>query len=412
VPPFLSAVVFTALSCLLPVPHELAAAALGITYGPGLGSAIMWTGAVLGAGASYELARWGSGRTGLATRLEARWPVAWRRLAAATGWQPLLGMRLLPAIPFVLINYGAGVVGIPRGRFYLTTAFGVVPGVIGFTAGSWWIHEHRGRWGLAVALALIVGVLVARAWRGRRQAALPVAMAACCLSMLPGRAAAQDPQAIAVLVHGCQPGGRASDWLPLRQRLEAVGVTVLAPDLPGYGASPRPQIAANGDNAEWMRAWRAGWRPLVDSLAAVLRDRERASPATRIALVGAGCGGYFALLLAEQASPRGVVTLSGMAEPDQLERLTSAGIPMLAGVARGDRPAVVDRIAAMEAVVPHLQLVRIAGSAHGTALVTTDARMLATVAGWLESVLDTRSSPPAPSAGERSWRMRSRYRDM
>jgi len=87
---------------------------------------------MLGAWISYEIAlAWGR-------------PVARRMvseaalekvdgLAEGVGWWGLIVLRLIPAVAFTALNWGAGLCCIPRRRFLWTTAVGIVPGTVLFT---------------------------------------------------------------------------------------------------------------------------------------------------------------------------------------------------------------------------------------------------------------------------------------
>lgn len=143
-------------SSIVPIPAELPAMLNGAVFGLWTGSAVTWCGAMLGAWISYRAAEWLHRRFGprwLGTRAQER--VA--ALGAGTGVMELLLIRLTPVVAFHLINYVAGIARIPEGRFLWTTAVGILPGVLAFTASglvvAGWLSHPAVRWG---ALALVV----------------------------------------------------------------------------------------------------------------------------------------------------------------------------------------------------------------------------------------------------------------
>ncbi len=126
----------TAAVAILPIPAELPAITNGMLFGPLVGTAITWGGAMLGAVVSFELARW-LGRPA-AERVLSRSALARAdSIASDAGWAGLLLARLVPFIAFTALNWGAGLTRIPRGRFLWTTAVGILPGAIVFTATGW-----------------------------------------------------------------------------------------------------------------------------------------------------------------------------------------------------------------------------------------------------------------------------------
>jgi len=153
---------------ILPVPAEAPAMVNGMLFGPVVGTAITWAGAMLGAVASFELAR-ALGRP--AARRLVR-PATLDRadaLANRAGWRGLLLARLMPLIAFTALNWGAGLTPIGRGRFLWTTAIGIVPGAIAFTVSGWGLTRLlEGLPWIALATVLIVGALWW--WRERREA--------------------------------------------------------------------------------------------------------------------------------------------------------------------------------------------------------------------------------------------------
>lgn len=153
---------------ILPIPAEAPAMANGMLFGPFLGTAVTWVGAMLGAWISYEIAR--SGGRPLAARFvseEAR-----RRLDAAAegaGWWGLLVLRFIPVVAFTALNWGAGLCDVPRRRFLWTTALGITPGVIFFTssgAGLWALWRRSPPITVTVVTLLLI---VSALWTVRRR---------------------------------------------------------------------------------------------------------------------------------------------------------------------------------------------------------------------------------------------------
>ncbi len=105
----------------------------GMLFGPLLGTTLTFVGALMGAQASFELARW-LGRP-LAERLVSPRALAGAdRAVGKAGWGGLLVARLIPLIAFTALNWGAGLTAVPRWRFFWTTAVGILPGAVLFTA--------------------------------------------------------------------------------------------------------------------------------------------------------------------------------------------------------------------------------------------------------------------------------------
>ncbi|MEX1258995.1 MAG: TVP38/TMEM64 family protein [Gemmatimonadota bacterium] len=120
---------------VLPLPAEAPALVLGALFGPILGSALVWTGAMLGAAISFELART-FGRPAAKRWLSPRSLGRADDVARRAGVAGLLLLRLMPWVGFTALNWALGLSDLPRSRFLWTTALGILPGVALFTGAG------------------------------------------------------------------------------------------------------------------------------------------------------------------------------------------------------------------------------------------------------------------------------------
>lgn len=146
---------------ILPIPAEAPAMVNGALFGPIAGTAVTWIGAMLGAIASFELAR----RLGrpAAERLVRRETLERADdVVTRAGWWGMLLARFMPFIAFTVLNWGAGLTPVGRWRFVWTTAVGILPGTILFTASGWGLAAafERLPWvALGLALAIVIWML-------------------------------------------------------------------------------------------------------------------------------------------------------------------------------------------------------------------------------------------------------------
>ena len=153
---------------ILPIPAEIPAAMNGMLFGAVVGVIITWGGAMLGAMISYELARCFGQK--LVRRLVN--PEAMRRLEGLKDTEApvLLMLRLTPVVAFTVVNWAAGLLQVHRPTFVWTTAVGILPGAIAFTASGSAVARLYERYpAVVVALAAtLAGALLFRAWWKRR----------------------------------------------------------------------------------------------------------------------------------------------------------------------------------------------------------------------------------------------------
>ena len=147
---------------VLPIPAEFPAMVNGMIFGPWVGSLITWSGAMLGAWISFEIAHaWGRP---LAERIIR--PAALKKvdvIADDAGWWGLIVARLIPVVAFTALNWGAGLCCVPRRRFLWTTAVGIAPGAVVFTSsgvglGALYARSPLAAGGLVVLLVTAVAV--------------------------------------------------------------------------------------------------------------------------------------------------------------------------------------------------------------------------------------------------------------
>lgn len=130
-----AAVVYIGLFALLPAfffPVAVLALAGGLLFGLWRGSLYTFLGAILNCSLMFLLAR-KVGRQQVAALLEKRLSPQWQqRLNGNTGFTLLVILRLIPAVPYNLINYAFGLTAMPFRTYLLASAIGIIPGTFAF----------------------------------------------------------------------------------------------------------------------------------------------------------------------------------------------------------------------------------------------------------------------------------------
>ncbi len=169
--PLASLALMVAQAVVAPVPGSLLVAANGVVFGMWAGALISWAGGLLGATASFWIARL-LGQPAVARLAGAAPPVWLERIGRADGFWVLLAARLVPVISFDLISYVAGLSGMRYPRFLLATAVGMLPGTLAWTAlGHDLLLAREATWRLGLVALLAAAGLLAGRWLIRRGAA-------------------------------------------------------------------------------------------------------------------------------------------------------------------------------------------------------------------------------------------------
>jgi uncharacterized membrane protein YdjX (TVP38/TMEM64 family) len=162
----LASMTLMVLHSLVPFPAEMLAVANGIIFGLVLGVFVTWAGAMLGALLAWWLAR----RFGQELVQKLLGEAKWKKLEGAmdtVGPRALILARLTPVISFNLVNYAAGIAGVPLWTFLWTTGLGILPITIASVlVGS---HMVAAPWPFWAALFAVVAGLMLLHWRMSRR---------------------------------------------------------------------------------------------------------------------------------------------------------------------------------------------------------------------------------------------------
>lgn len=153
---------------LAPVPKNVLSVAAGVLFGFAAGLGLVFTAAVLGATAAFWLGR-ALGRDAVerftGTRIEKVDEVLRRR-----GFAAVVGVRLVPVLPFTAINYSAGLTSVGWWPYFFGTFLGILPGSASFVAlGAYGIELGRPAQVALVVLGVLTLAGVVVAARIRRQ---------------------------------------------------------------------------------------------------------------------------------------------------------------------------------------------------------------------------------------------------
>lgn len=136
---------------LTPVPKTVLSILAGLVWGFWIGVIIVYIGALLGAGAAFLLGRW-LGRDAV-ERFTGTRVAKTDELLRRRGFLALLGLRLIPVIPFTAINYAAGLTAVRSRDYALATAVGIIPGDLAYVAIG--AYEFQLSWGFWVAIGAL-----------------------------------------------------------------------------------------------------------------------------------------------------------------------------------------------------------------------------------------------------------------
>ncbi|MDQ3517042.1 MAG: DUF547 domain-containing protein [Gemmatimonadota bacterium] len=120
-----------ALAATFGLPGSILTLVGGAMFGFGLGTLLNWSGATAGAIAAYTLART-LGRDAFRGVL-GKYGDKLDALAENKGFLAILRLRLIPAVPFNVLNYASGLAGVPARSYIAATALGIIPGTAIYT---------------------------------------------------------------------------------------------------------------------------------------------------------------------------------------------------------------------------------------------------------------------------------------
>lgn len=165
-----AAVAYIGLFAVLPAfffPVAVLALAGGLLFGLWWGSLYTFIGAILNCTLMFFLARY-VGRAQVEAliqkKLSPKWQQSIQNLNSRGGFLLLVVLRLIPAVPYNLINYAFGLTAMSWRTYIIGSAIGIIPGTLAFinigdkamdvTSPEFWIAI-----GLLVLLLLITGFM-------------------------------------------------------------------------------------------------------------------------------------------------------------------------------------------------------------------------------------------------------------
>ncbi|MBR5125615.1 MAG: TVP38/TMEM64 family protein [Oscillospiraceae bacterium] len=151
-------------------PVAVLALAGGLLFGLWYGSFYTFIGAILNCSLMFFLARY-AGRKQvealIRSKLSGQWQKRIETLNSSGGFLFLIILRLIPAVPYNLINYAFGLSSMSFGTYILASTIGIIPGTFAFinigdkaldvTSPDFWI-----------AIGLLVLLLVVTAALGKK----------------------------------------------------------------------------------------------------------------------------------------------------------------------------------------------------------------------------------------------------
>lgn len=162
-----------AVATLSPLPKTVFTLAAGAVFGVAEGLLVVMVGATGGAVMAFYLAR-ALGREGV-HRLTGVRADHFDELLARHGFRTVLIARLVPVVPFTVINYLAGLTALRLPVFLGATALGMLPATTAYVAlGAY--GSEPGSWPFWIAVGALVALSAigaAAQWRGHRQARPP-----------------------------------------------------------------------------------------------------------------------------------------------------------------------------------------------------------------------------------------------
>jgi uncharacterized membrane protein YdjX (TVP38/TMEM64 family) len=147
-----------AIAAAVGVPATPLTLAGGALFGAYLGVALNWTGELLAALLAFGTVR----ATGIVVRRDSAstGTAAYSLISANGGWM-LFRLRLVPVVPFALLNAAAGLSGMRWGEFALATALGIIPITIIYTvSASELIAGVEGSGARAVTTAMVSAMIL------------------------------------------------------------------------------------------------------------------------------------------------------------------------------------------------------------------------------------------------------------
>jgi uncharacterized membrane protein YdjX (TVP38/TMEM64 family) len=156
----LAPLAFVAVSTLLTplmFPGPILAGASGLLFGTALGFPLSLTGAVLGATLAFLIARRAGGDA--VERIAGPRVLSAYEAVSRRGFLSILYARIVPGVPYSLVNYAAGLTKIPLVLFAAATALGAAPRAFAYTALGGSLGNLRSPEAIvAVAVLVVLGL--------------------------------------------------------------------------------------------------------------------------------------------------------------------------------------------------------------------------------------------------------------
>lgn len=161
---------------ITPLPRTVFTVAAGVLFGSIAGLLLTITATTFAAVAALLLVRVVG--TGFVERHTHRPGVAWvRSRLDHSGLLTVVSLRLIPVVPFAVMNYAAGLAGVRLFPFVVGTVLGVLPGTVAVVVlGDAVSSGHANPALFAVSLAGGLLGLAGAAWAARRGPAAPSAV--------------------------------------------------------------------------------------------------------------------------------------------------------------------------------------------------------------------------------------------